>query len=316
MLDTCSEPSSLTLERLMKSRQARRALLVFRCDRGFTLVELLVVIAIIAILAAMLLPALTRARQRAWGVLCMSNNHQLTVAWMEYSHDSNDRIPYASPWNGWPGGSTNSDPFVWVTGILDNNPGNPSNWDVNVDLKKSPLWAYCGGSAGIWKCPADRSTIVPAFGPLQGRTVPRVRSMAMLIWLGGFGGGLKGLPYPGLLSPPWRLYLKLSDFRDPGPSGTLVFWDEREDKVNAGNFFVDMTGYPDQPGTLRFTQDYPGSYHHRAAGVSYVDGHSEIKRWLDERTMPPFSPVSFDPVISPYNRDITWLQERATRLIH
>jgi len=236
----------------------------FRRRGAFTLIELLVVIAIIAILAAMLLPTLTKARLRAWGIVCMSNMHQLTIAWLEYSHDSNDRIPYASSWNGWKGGSTNTDPYVWVTGVLDTDPGNPSNWDINVDLKKSPLWPYCGGAARIWRCPADRSTIVPAFGPSHRQTLPRVRSMAMLIWLGGFGGGLKSGPYPGLLSPPWRLYLKLTDLRVPGPSRTLLFWDEREDKINAGNFFVDMTGYPDQPAAVQFTQDYPASYHHRA----------------------------------------------------
>jgi prepilin-type N-terminal cleavage/methylation domain-containing protein/prepilin-type processing-associated H-X9-DG protein len=283
-----------------------------RWNRGFTLIELLVIIAIIAILAALLLPALNKTKQKAWGIMCMSNMRQLTIAWVQYSHDSSDRIPYASAYNGWRGGSTNSDPYVWVTGLLDNEPFNPSNWDVNVDLKKSPLWPYCGASAGIWKCPADRSRIVPAFGAWQGRSVLRVRSMAMLIWLGGFGGAVK-TGYPGVSSPIWRLYLRLPDILVPGPSGTLLFWDEREDKINEGNFFVDMSGYPDQPAGVQFTQDYPGSYHNRAGGVSFVDGHAEIKRWLDDRTMPAFSPVSFEPVASPRNRDIIWLQERATR---
>src|ERR1043166_5580730 len=103
----------------MKSSRPFRALGRQNCRRGFTLIELLVVIAIIAIVAAMLLPALSKARLRAWGIFCMNNMHQLTIAWLQYSHDSNDRIPYASAWNGWRGGSTNSDPFVWVTGLID-----------------------------------------------------------------------------------------------------------------------------------------------------------------------------------------------------
>jgi prepilin-type N-terminal cleavage/methylation domain-containing protein len=285
------------------------------CNGGFTLVELLVVMAIIAVLAAMLLPALSKAKQKAQGIMCLSNLRQLTFAWLEYSHDSNDRIPYASAWNGWRGGSTNSDAYVWVTGYLDDDPANPSNWNIDVDLKKSPLWPYCGASAAIWKCPADGSRIVPMSGPFSGQSVPRVRSMAMLIWLGGFGGELKSGPYPGLLSPPWRLYLRLTDILVPGPSGTLLFWDERADKINAGNFFIDMTGYPDQPAAVQFTQDFPGFYHNRAGGLSFADGHAQIKRWLDARTMPPVSPLSPDPVSSPRNRDIVWLQERATRSI-
>ena len=273
---------------------------------AFTLVELLVVIAIIAILAALILPALNRAKAKAVGIACMNNMRQLTLAWLQYAYDNSDRIAYASGVQGSP-----VDPFVWVTGLIDSNPANPSNWDPSVDLMKSPLWLYCGTSTAIWKCPADRSTIVPAFGPLQGQTVPRVRSMSISIWQGGWGGALNA--YPGVMTPPWRLYLKLTDMFAPGPTSTLLFWDERSDAINWGNYYVDMTGFPDQPNTVQFNWDWPGSYHNGAAGLSFGDGHSEIHRWLDSRTTPPLSDVKSGPDPSPYNQDIIWLQNRATR---
>lgn len=107
---------------------------------------------------------------------------------------------------------------------------------------------------------------------------------------------------------------------DPGPSNTLLFWDEREDAINWGNFFVDMTGFPDHPNATEFAQDFPASYHNRAGGLSFVDGHAEIKRWLDPRTTPPIRKDSSwlnaaATTPSPNNPDIRWLQERATRQI-
>ncbi len=282
---------------------------------GFTLIELLVVIAIIAILAALLLPSLTKSKAKAQGIMCMNNMRQLTLAWVQYAHDSLDRITFASAstvGGGAPDPST--DPYVWVTGLIDFNPGNRSNWDVTTDLKKSPLWPYCGNSAGIWKCPADHSSVVPSFGPYQGQRVPRIRSMSMMIWQGGFGGVLR-TGSPGVSSPVWRLYLRLADEVNPGPSRTMVFWDEREDMINWGNFYIDMTGYPDQPQNLQFNWDMPGSYHNGACGLSFVDGHAEIKRWLDPRTMPPLEQLTPGPSASPRNVDIMWLQDRATRRI-
>jgi hypothetical protein len=140
----------------------------------------------------------------------------------------------------------------------------------------------------------------------------------MLIWLGGAGGTLNFSP--GLSSPPWRLYLRLSDIVDPGPSGTVLFWDERQDAINSGSFGVDMAGFPDHPNMTQFVQDYPASYHNRAGGLSFTDGHAEIKRWLDARTTPPLRKNSNalatgGIVSSPNNKDIIWLQERATRKI-
>ena len=123
----------------------------FSTNSAFTLIELLVVIAIIAILVAMLLPALGKAKTKAQGIHCMNNMKQLSLAWLMYAHDSNDRIPYASAAIVQTGNADpKTDPYVWVKGLMDFDRSNRSNWDVEQDIKKSPLWSYCGNSTVIW----------------------------------------------------------------------------------------------------------------------------------------------------------------------
>lgn len=279
---------------------------------GFTLIELLVVIAIIAILAGLLLPALTNAKLKAMGVQCMNNHRSLMLAWRMYNDDNNDYILYASPdiYN-----TPSILPYVWVTGWMDFDPSNPSNWDINQDLVKSPLWSYCGQSAAIWKCPADKSYVT-----VNGQTLPRVRSMSMNLWVGGFGGaagGLSNSDWWTVGGNNWRIYLRMSDMVDPGPSKTFVFLDMRPDSIDIGNFAPNMTGWPDQPASIGF-YDLPGSYHDRAGGFSFADGHAELKRWQDDRTMPPVIPEGeiFDEFASPNNPDVLWLQDHSTRQLH
>src|SRR6266496_2262800 len=202
---------------------------------------------------------------------------------------------------------------------MDFNPNNTSNWDVNRDIKRSPLWHYCGQSTGVWKCPADKSTVKPSSGPFKGQSVPRVRSMSMNLWVGGFGGydsGLSEGDNSTVGGGTWRIYLKGSEMTDPGPARTFVLLDMREDSIDIGNFATDMRGWPNKPSETGF-YDLPASYHNRAGGLSFADGHSEIKRWLDDRTMPSLVKGGLIPDIlpSPNNRDILWLQERCTRKI-
>src|ERR1022692_200036 len=269
-------------------------------SHGFTLLELLVVIAIIVVLAAMLLPVLGKSKLKAQGIQCLNNHRQLTLAWRMYVDDSNDVFPFAQFGN------------AWVTGFLDFSGANASNWDPGVDIMKSPLWPYCGKAAGIFKCPADQSVVKPTTGPFTGTTVSRVRSMSMSVWVGGEGKA-------GDVSwdPGWRVYRRFSDMVEPGPTMTYVFLDMREDSVNTGGFGLAMDGYPDQPQKLGWGTDWPASYHHRAGGFSFADGHSETRRWKDSRTMP--SLVKGNNALfqsgwtpSPNNQDILWLQERAT----
>ncbi|HNQ88578.1 MAG TPA: type II secretion system protein [Verrucomicrobiota bacterium] len=265
-------------------------------EGAFTLIELLVVIAIIAILAGMLLPALAKAKTKAQGILCMGNGRQMMTAWRLYVDDYQDKLP--SAYQG---------PGEWVSGDLDFSSGNPSNWDIERDLMKSPLWPYCGGTAGIWKCPADKSTVKPASGAYAGRVMPRVRSISMNAWFNGSDAAAFG-------PAGFLVYKKMSDLIDPGPSMTWAFLDEREDSINDGEFVVGMFGYPDHPSQWRMV-DYPASYHNRAAGFAFADGHSEIKKWQDPRTCPVLKKgqgLSLN-VGSANNPDVFWMMERTTR---
>src|ERR1043165_3569027 len=109
--------------------------------------------------------------------------------------------------------------------------------------------------------------------------------MSMNLWVGGFLGtdGLLSDGFPGPDFRPivggstWKVFLKMGEFTDP--SRTFLLMDMREDSIDVGNFATDMRGWPDQPGRTSF-YDFPASYHHRAGGLSFVDGHSEIKRCL------------------------------------
>jgi prepilin-type N-terminal cleavage/methylation domain-containing protein len=273
---------------------------------AFTLVELLVVIAIIGILASMLLPALAKAKLKAQGVYCMNNHRQLALAWRMYTEDNNDRLVFASEDPTTAATFAATAPFTWVTGTLDMNPANRSNWDPEQDIKKSPLWKYCGTSLAIWRCPADYSKVT-----VNGIATPRVRSMSMNLYLGGWGGT------DGHWGPPisnYHIYRKYSDITDMPPTQMFVLLDMREDSIDMGNLCVNMAGWANNPAAYMFW-DLPGAYHHGACGFSYADGHSEIKKWRDPRTTPALVLNGYinDVFASPNNADIAWLQERATR---
>jgi len=241
---------------------------------GFTLIELLVVIAIIAILAAMLLPSLAKAKEKANGISCLSNTKQLTVAWLMYADDFQGTL-VASRGVAETQNARNKD--NWIYGVMDYVGVDSTN--VNY-LLESLLGPYTK-SIGIYKCPADRSYVDRAGGPY-----PRVRSMSMNNQLGNN-----------------NQIQKLAQIVEPNPSMRWVFIDEHPDSLNDGQFYIN--------NKLEWT-DYPACYHNGAGGLSFADGHSEIRKWLEGSTCQPITrtgkPAQKDVTATP--RDCRWMLQR------
>ncbi len=251
---------------------------------GFTFVELLAVITIIAILAAMWLPSLIKAKAKANGISCTNNTRQLQLGWIMYAVDNHDKLVRV-------GGlanlvvrerlqdvQTGAPNSQWVNGRVDIGDSATNTWFVENGL----LYPYIK-TVKVYKCPADRKTVN------AGSTV---RSMSMNCWMN---------PIEIWGNKPVNVFRKLTSIANPTPATAFVFIDENPNTINDGFFVCDPTNSN--------WVDTPASYHAGAAGLSFADGHAEIKKWQDQNVI---TATGFGVKPQPGTTDLQWLQERST----
>jgi prepilin-type N-terminal cleavage/methylation domain-containing protein/prepilin-type processing-associated H-X9-DG protein len=256
---------------------------------GFTLIELLVVIAIIAILGAILLPALAVARGRAQGLICLSNTHQLTLAWQLFTDDHNSRLPYNLVMSEY---STRNN-LNWVNNVMtwDTHPDN-TNQDT---ITQAALGIYAQRQTAIYRCPSDRA--LSSMQRAAGWTA-RIRSYSMNAMIGDAGDvTTNGF---NINNPDYTQFFKATQIQHP--TGIFVFLDEHPDSIDDGYFLNRAYHWK--------WVDLPASYHNGATAFSYADGHSELHRWLVPSTIRPSLPNAAGlPIHIPYDQrtDFDWM---------
>ena len=265
---------------------------------GFTLIELLVVIAIIAILAAMLLPALSKAKAKAQGILCMNNSHQVMVACHMYLADNTDRYP-----GNFHGGLSQNpvpdDPRgPWVGGWLDYG-ASPHNTNILylIDSRYSKLAKYFGNQKNVFRCPAD--VFVSPTQRARGWS-ERARSISANIYMGA-GNAEEG--------PTDSAYVHLTkQIEVLSPAMTWMYLDEHPDSINDAGFFAPRIGA---------WIDLPANYHNGACGVAFADGHSEIHKWKASVLRVKVRLITFDGTVpggvTVTDPDVLWLRQRTQR---
>jgi prepilin-type processing-associated H-X9-DG protein len=260
------------------------------------MIELLVVAAILAILAALLLPALASAKGKGQAIACLNSERQLSLAWLMYAGDAEDRLPYNLGAAEIKRTVARGQFLNWTSPVL--------NWELDSDNTNLVLQTeggvgpYLNRNADVYRCPSDSvvSDVQAAAGWNR-----RVRSVSMNMMIGDAGEFSRS--GANVNNPDYRQFFKTTQV--PAPARIFVFIEEHPDSINDGYFI-------DQPETSRWL-DLPASWHSGAANLSFADGHSETHRWRFASTKPPPRP---DAARLPFNvpaverGDFEWLMDR------
>jgi prepilin-type N-terminal cleavage/methylation domain-containing protein/prepilin-type processing-associated H-X9-DG protein len=256
--------------------------------RAFTILELLVVIAVIAILAAMLLPMLAKAKAQGLAVACRNNLKQLQAGWRMYVDENNDWIPpNISRRIGWDQVNVAG---AWVL-------GNACTDTNSANLEEGVLFRYLGGVAA-YHCPADHSTVSQPPG------LPRTRSYSTHQWNNCDVISGTGLDDCDSTTFNKRKFVQLVD---PPPCRAWVFIDEHEVSIDDGIFVLHNRWYA--PEATDFWESYPADRHHLGANLSFADGHTDYHRWRFLRSASSYV-VGKKPIANSNDlADLQWLMD-------